>query len=195
MFFLLVSLFEEFHAAKAGDAVIEMDDEIAFLQFEEGIDGTGFDFFPGRRGPDIATAEEFVVAEHDEAIFHESEAMGDMSEAELQTIRGGEIGFGEEFGEAFEFSLVVTGENDGLIELDDLGKLLDGLVGGGFHAFDGFDAEMAGGFVGTGGEGAEGDGGVSDGFGEGGLDPVEATRIVESGEVLAAFRRDVRQIA
>jgi len=51
---------------KRGDALGEVNDEVAFGQVEEGVDGARFELPARHDGADFFAVEEFVVAEHDD---------------------------------------------------------------------------------------------------------------------------------
>ena len=56
-------LIDELQAAIAGDAVVDVDDQVALVQVEEAVDGPALVPSPGDRAADVGPGEELVVGD------------------------------------------------------------------------------------------------------------------------------------
>ena len=77
MFFRTAVIFQDLHATVAGNAVTDVDDEIALRQVEETVDGPRLQT-PARQDlPRILAVEQLVIAEHDDADIDHAKAGAD----------------------------------------------------------------------------------------------------------------------
>jgi len=64
----LAVLLQDLHAAEAGDALGQVDDQVALGQVEEGVDGPRFEPPPRQDGADLLAVEQLVIAEDDDGL-------------------------------------------------------------------------------------------------------------------------------
>ena len=63
----LAVLLQHLHAAVAGDAVADVDDQVALVQVEEAVDGPRLEPAPRQHRTGLLAMEQFVIAEDDDA--------------------------------------------------------------------------------------------------------------------------------
>ena len=136
-------LVDEVQAAIPRDPMVDMNDQVALVQVEETVDGPAFIPPAGHRPADLGTGEQLVVADHERLGVDQVETRPDAADGQVQSLRPGQFGIGEDFAQPFDLGRVVAGDQDALtggraVELGlDLGVLAR-------EPLDALDPQMAG---------------------------------------------------
>ena len=183
---VLVRLVDEMQAAIPGDPVVDVDDQVAFVQVEEAVDGPAL-VSPAGHGPaDLGAGEQLVIADHQRPGVDQVESRPDPADGQDQPVGLGQLGVGEDLAQPLDLGRVVAGDQDavaggGAVELGlDLGQVAG-------ESLDALDPQVAGRLERVGGQGRDGDRRKADQPLEARLDAEEPARIVEPAEVVPAL--------
>ena len=111
---MLDRLVDKMQAAIAGDPMIDVHDQVALVQVKKAVDRTAF-IAPAGHGPaDLGAGEQLVVADHERQGVDHVEAGPDAADGQVQPLRLGELGVGEDLTQPFDLGRVVAGDQDAL---------------------------------------------------------------------------------
>ena len=190
---VLGRLVDEVQAAIPGDAVVDVDDQVALVQVEEAVDGPALVPPPGDRAADVGAREELVVADHEGRGVDQVEARPDPADGQMKPARSRQLGVGEDLAQPLDLGRVVAGDQDafagrGAIELGlDLGQLAR-------EPLDALDPQVAGRFERIGRQRRDRDRREPDQPLEAALDGVEPARVVDPAEVVPALLAQVARL-
>ena len=143
-------LVEHLHAAKAGNAVRDVNDQIAIGQIEEAVNRARFEPPPWQHLPCLLAVKQLVIAENDNArapaVFpcrcQNAKPGSYLAGHQAQPARLGQLPPGQHLAQAFAFSVVVTSNQypvPGCRMVQFLGQLADGAA----ESLNRFDAQVA----------------------------------------------------
>src|SRR5262249_7350293 len=141
--FLLAVLVEHLHAAIAGDAVANVNDEIAFGQLEEAVNRPRFQAPARQHLTRLLAMEQLLSAQHDEPRVDESERRSHPSRDKPEPVGLGELPGGEHLAEALALGLIETGNQHAVTGLNVIQLIANAghLAAESFHRLD---AQMTG---------------------------------------------------
>ncbi len=181
---------DELQPPIAGDAVVDMDNQVAFIQIEEAVDGPALVPPPGDRAADIGAGEELMVGDHQGGGIDQVKARPDPSQGAMEAPLLCQGRVAEDLTQALDLGGVVAGDEHavtgrGAVEL--------GLHPGQLsrEAFDALDPKMARRLQRVGRQGRDRDRREADQPLEGALHRVEPARVIDPAQVMPALLMEV----
>ena len=187
---MLVRLGEEVEPSIPGDPVVDMDDQVAFVQIQEAVDRPGLVSPTGRGPADLGAGEQLVIADDQGPGVDQVESRPDPADGQRQPVGPGQLGVGEDFPQPVDLGRIVAGDQDvvaggGALQLGlDLGQVAG-------EPLDALDPQVAGRFQRIRGQGRDGDRGEPDQPLEARVDSIEAPRILDPAEIMATLLAQV----
>ena len=187
---MLGRLVDEVQPAIPRDPVVDVNDQIAFVQVEEAVDGAALVAPASDRPADLGAGEELVIADHERLGVDQVEARPDPADGQVQPFRLGQLGVGKDLAQPFDFGRVVAGDQDVFAggRAVELGLDLRELAR---KSLDALDPQVAGRLERVGRQGRDGDRGQADQALEAAFDGEEPAHVFEAAEILPALLAEV----
>ncbi len=187
---VLVRLREEVEPAITGDPVVDVDDQVAFVQVQEAVDRPALVSSPGDGPAHLGAGEELVIADDQRLGVDQVEPRPDSSDGQEQSLGSGQLGVGEDFAQPLDLGRIVTGDQDavagrGAIQL---GLDLRQVAG---EPLDALDPQVTGRFERIRGQRREGDRREPDQPLEARLDAEEPAGVLDPAEIVASLGAEV----
>ena len=196
MLFQLIDILHHLHAVVLADAMRQMNDEVAFVQLDEAVDRPTFELrLLLRDAADVRPVEQFVIAEHDDALRYQPKPAPDTTDAQRDSLGQFRHTFVEQLGKTVLLALVVTGDQNAFLPTDDFRQLTENFGSRAGEAFDRFNLQMTRLVETVGGDGSHLDRRLLRQLRHDRVDAEQPARILHPLQVLPTFRHQIAQLA
>ncbi len=190
---LLVVVFrlgQELQPAVSSNPVVDVDDQVAFVQVEEAVDRAGLVAPPGDGPANFGAGEELMIANDQGPGVDQVEARSDPADGEDQPVRPGQLGVGEDLAQALDLGGVVAGDHHAVAGRRgiQLGLDLRQVAG---EPLDALDPQVTGRLEGIRGERGERNRREPDQSLKAALDAEEPARVLDPAEIMAPLVAEV----